>query len=245
MPRALPENTPTFTLPNLRSFRVMTRHEDRRPLFALAALCAGALSLAVLGTVVTRQSRHFYLVWNLFLALIPLACALGIDGLVRLGRGRLALALGVPWLLFLPNAPYILTDFIHLQRTQSPWAWGHLLLLVWFSFAGLASGVLSLHLVHRLVTRQWGAWTGWVFVTVTALLSGLGVALGRFRRWNSWDILQQPQDIAWDIVRHLPLGRITSETLLPWGLGAFFGFAYFLFWSMRPADPARSTSAES
>lgn len=212
----------------------MTRLEDRRPLLAFSALCLAALALAVLSTVATHQARHFYLVWNLTLALVPLGCALAINALADRGRERLAWALGVPWLLFLPNAPYILTDFIHLQRTHHPWAWGHLLLLVWFSFAGLTSGILALHIVHRLVRERSNAMLGWLFVGGISLLTGLGVGLGRFRRWNSWDILHQPGHIASDILGHLPVGRWSVETLVPWGLGAFFGFAYLLFWSLRP-----------
>lgn len=218
----------------------MTRPEDRRPLLVFTVFCFAAFGLAALGSVITGQRRHFYLVWNLFLALIPLACALGIETLARLGRDRLALALGVPWLLFLPNAPYILTDFIHLQRSPAAWAWGHLLLLVWFSFAGLASGIFALHIVHRRVTERMGPAFGWIFVTGISLLSGLGVALGRFQRWNSWDVLHQPQGIAYDALRHFPPGRLSPEALLPWGLGAFFGFAYLLFWSLRPGSEAHA-----
>ncbi len=215
-------------------FPAWIRAEDRRPLLALAALCGGAFALAAGGALMTRQFRHAYLVWNLFLALLPLAFALAVDASSLRRRNALALALLVPWLLFLPNAPYILTDFIHLRRTHSPWAWGHLLLLVWFSFAGLASGILSLHIVHRRVAELRGHWIGWGFVVAIAVLTGLGVGLGRFQRWNSWDILHQPGLILSDLARHLPLGRLSAETMLPWGLGAFFGFAYLLFWSLRP-----------
>lgn len=216
----------------------MTHIDDRRPLIALGALCAAALAMAVLGMVITRQAAHFYLVWNLTLAVVPLAFALGMEAASRQGRHRLALGLGIPWLLFLPNAPYILTDFIHLQQSRGYWAWGHLLLLVWFSFAGLASGVLSLNVVHRLVAHRLGPALGWCFVGGISLLTGLGVALGRFQRWNSWDVLHQPGNVLFDILRHLPVGRPSTESLIPWGLGAFFGFAYLLFWSLRSPSPS-------
>ncbi len=215
----------------------MTRPEDRRPLVAFGAFCGAALALAGLGSAATGRFTHFYLVWNLVLAVVPLVFAVGVDVLIRRRRDLPALALGVPWLLFLPNAPYILTDFIHLQRPFHPWAWAHLLLLVWFSFAGLASGVLSLQIVHRCVAERAGPVVGWLFVAGVSLLTGLGVALGRFQRWNSWDILHQPTSIAQDLLRHVPSGRPTPEGLLPWGLGAFFGFVYLLFWSLRSAAP--------
>jgi uncharacterized membrane protein len=218
----------------------MTRLEDRRPLVVFALFCLAALALAGCGSVLTRQSRHYYLIWNLTLAVIPLVCALGIDVLARHGKERLAVALGIPWLLFLPNAPYILTDFIHLQRSPTPWAWGHLLLLVWFSFAGLAAGIFALHIVHRCVTERLGPALGWAFVAGMSVLSGIGVALGRFQRWNSWDILHQPQGIAQDLMRHFPPARLSPETILPWGLGAFFGFAYLLFWSLRPRQETQA-----
>jgi uncharacterized membrane protein len=217
----------------------MTRPEDRRPLLVFALFCLAALILATFGSAITQQSRHYYLIWNLILALVPLVCALGIDALALRRRDRLALLLGIPWLLFLPNAPYILTDFIHLRRSPTPWAWGHLLLLVWFSCAGLASGILSLHLVHRCLTERIGNALGWAFVAGISILSGIGVALGRFQRWNSWDVLQEPHGIANDLLRHFPPTRLSPEAVLPWGLGLFFGFAYLFFWSLRPCPAAR------
>ncbi|MGE3313143.1 MAG: DUF1361 domain-containing protein [Limisphaerales bacterium] len=220
----------------------MPHPEDRRPLLAFCAFCGASLALAGFGTLATGRVVHFYLVWNLVLAVVPLALAVGVDALVRNRREIPALALGVPWLLFLPNAPYILTDFIHLQHPFHPWTWGHLLLLVWFSFAGLASGVLSLHIVHRCVAERLGPMVGWMFVGGVSLLTGLGVALGRFQRWNSWDILHQPTSIAHDLLRHFPLARPTPEAVLPWGLGAFYGFAYLLFWSLRSAPARQSTT---
>jgi len=215
----------------------MLRIEDRRPLLALFALCAGAVGLWFLGAALSQRIRHAYLLWNLVLAVVPLAFALGIEVLAGRRLYGCALALGVPWLLFLPNAPYILTDFIHLQRSHSHWAWVYLLLLVWFCFAGLASGLFSLHLVHRIVTERLGSALGWLFVGGTSLLTGLGVALGRFQRWNSWDIVHQPGEIVADLFRHLPSQQLSYESLVSTGIGTFFGFTYLLFWSFRHPQP--------
>lgn len=206
-----------------------------RPFIALALLCVGACFLALIGAVMTRQAEHFYLVWNLFLGVIPVGLALAVQSLEERGRLAFAGVLTVVWLLFLPNAPYILTDFIHLIRTPRVWAWGHLVALVWFSFAALMAGLLSLRVVHGVVENRYGTLMAWVFVSFVSFLTGIGVALGRFHRWNSWDALRDPRQILTDAFHHVPVGSTPSvEVLFPWAFGAFFGLAYVFVWSLTP-----------
>lgn len=208
----------------------------RRPLLAVVALCLGALGLAFFGGLATRQFRHLYLVWNLVLALVPLGLSLGVHHLSLTGRDRWAVALAVPWLFFLPNAPYVLTDFIHLSDTPDRFAWAHLLALAWFSFAALAAGLLSLRIMHHLVERRWGTAWAWGFAANVCLLTGIGVTLGRFHRWNSWDALREPFAILVDVLRHVPLGadKPSVVTMFPWAFGVFFGLAYFFVWTLTP-----------
>lgn len=207
----------------------------RRMLASLVVLCLGVLFLTALGVLFTRQFGHLYLVWNLVLALAPLVFALAIRWFEAQGRMSLVIAGLVPWLLFLPNSPYVLTDFMHLTETPQAWFWGHLVVLVWCSFTALFAGLVSLRLLHDIVERRFGGLGAWSFVCIVSLLTGVGVALGRFQRWNSWDAIRQPGEIAFDVLRQLPLtSRPSVETLFPWAFGAFFGAAYLMVWSMTP-----------
>ena len=101
------------------------------------------------------------------------------------------------WLIFFPNAPYILTDLQHLAGTwhDAP-VWFDVMLLIWFSFTGLLLGMVSLFLMQEVIRREFGRWVGWGFVAGVAALSSAGVYVGRFLRWNSWDIFSNPGGMA-------------------------------------------------
>jgi uncharacterized membrane protein len=102
------------------------------------------------------------------------------------------LAVSGLWLLFLPNAPYILTDILHLTRATHAPAWYDLALLLSCAGTGLLIGYLSLIDVQAVVARSFSPAIGWMFALVSLMLSGFAIYLGRFLRWNSWDVLVTP-----------------------------------------------------
>ena len=90
----------------------------------LALLSVAAVGLLVLRADRVGEAAFFFLPWNLFLAWIPFVLALALAVVhVRRGPRPLLWSLGAGWLLFLPNAPYILTDFIHLGRLRGAPLW--------------------------------------------------------------------------------------------------------------------------
>jgi len=152
---------------------------------------------------------HISLIWNLFLAWIPWYFALLADrAFQKAGRVTLAVAIySLCWLLFFPNAPYIVTDFLHLQARYPIPIWFDLFLIFSFAWAGLFLGFSSLYTMQRLVARKFGRLLGWTFTLVMLGLSSVGIYLGRFLRWNSWDVLVDPRGLASDI-----LGRMIHPT---------------------------------
>jgi uncharacterized membrane protein len=167
-----------------------------------ALMCTCLLSAAVLLARVacTWHFRQLYLGWNLFLACVPVGLAISLAKAHRRGDSVFRLSLiGAGWLLFLPNAPYILTDLVHLDSKLHPRFWTDLLLILLFAWSCAFAGFLALFIVHHTVTRRFGARPGWLFVAIVSLLCGVGVYLGRFERWNSWDILLQPWGIFHDL----------------------------------------------
>ena len=141
----------------------------------------------------TGSGYYAFLVVNLFLAAVPLffSTALRIATQRRL-HWTIRLGVFSLWLLFLPNAPYILTDILHLTRASHAPAWYDLALLLSFSGTGLLLGYLSLIDVQTIVARSFGHGWGWIFAMVSLVLSGFAIYLGRFLRWNSWDVLVEP-----------------------------------------------------
>lgn len=142
-----------------------------------------------------------FLLWNLFLAWVPYLAALRFERLPAGSTSPLArwswFAL---WLFFLPNAPYIMTDFIHLQHRPPVPVWYDMIMLFAFASTGLLLGLLSLHEVQRALRREFSVLFSQVLVLLSIGLSGFGVWLGRFQRWNSWDILTNPDGLLRDIV---------------------------------------------
>jgi uncharacterized membrane protein len=167
----------------------------------LATGISGALLAA--RVCLTGHWRQLYLVWNLLLAWLPLIFALAATGIrQREGSRRWSFRVtATAWLLFFPNAPYILTDLVHLGPRSHGVFWADLVLILLFALIGVVLGFLSLYLMQRLVARRFGWLAGWLFVVVVTALSGFGIYLGRFLRWNSWDIVLNPFDLLSDLSR--------------------------------------------
>ena len=168
----------------------------RLTIFAL--LCGATILSLILFRVRTHLSGsldYAFLIWNIFLAWIPLGLAITATTFAWKQK-QLVLVIPIAailWLLFFPNAPYILTDLQHLgfPKPEVP-LWFDVLMLIWFSWTGLLLGVVSLFLMQDLVRREFGRMAGWVFVCAVGVLSSLGIYIGRFLRWNSWDLLLHP-----------------------------------------------------
>ena len=139
------------------------------------------------------EPAFVFLTWNLFLAWIPFVLSLCVAAVHGRGGPRpLLWVLGAGWLLFLPNAPYILTDFIHLGRVGGAPLWFDAALIGAFAAAGLALGLASLLVVHHVVEARAGRVVGWAVAVGSLVLSTIGIYLGRFPRFNSWDVVTNP-----------------------------------------------------
>ena len=217
-------------------------HVARRfVLIFLAMLFASvvATTMVVVRIAYTGQFSYIFLVWNLFLAWLPFIFAIMIVGL---RRSQLALgAFGLLWLLFFPNTTYLVTDLIHLHHTNYIPIWYDAIMLFSFALTGLMLGLLSLYFVHAVVQSQFGAMVGWLFVVTTAVLGGVGVYIGRFLRWNSWDVFANPLTLLNDLVTNLFNPDLFLKATVTTGmLTAVFMVAYIILFllpriSLEPA----------
>ncbi|MCD6049454.1 MAG: hypothetical protein K0Q55_857 [Verrucomicrobia bacterium] len=197
-------------------------------LIAATFLCGVLWSGRVLAT---KQFYFGYLIWNLFLAWLPLVFAITTRLLFEhCGGCRRTLLSGVAWLLFLPNASYIVTDLIHLRHHTPVPMWFDAALFAAFAFTGVALGFVSLRLIHDVVTERKGWWHGWLFVLGVLALCGFGIYLGRVERWNSWSVLTEPQVLLADL--QTMFGSFKSLRYTLRFTGVFFVFltlCYVLF----------------
>ena len=175
------------------------------------------------------------MVWNLGLAAAPLVFS---ELLTAQSKQYLRITFAALWLLFFPNAPYIITDLVHLRTIQSGPIWFDILLVVSCAGTGLAMGFISLSQVQDQFTNAQKAFTGWL-IAITALgLASFGIYLGRFLRWHSIDIVRNPlglfADIADRFIDPFAHPRTWGVTL---GFTVFLSIAYLLFRSSRLSNP--------
>ncbi len=214
----------------------MSKASTRHTLLLLLALL---FTSTLAGTIwfvrflYTDSIVFIFLLWNLFLAWMPLLFALLArrSSASRLGRWFW----GGMWLLFFPNAPYLLTDLLHLGRGGQIPIWYDLIMLLTFALAGLFLGFASLFWLQELVAKLWNRLVGWLFVVVVLGLSSFGVYIGRFLRWNSWDALLNPTILLRDLAAHLlvPIQfmETAAVTLL---LTAVFISIYLIIFALPP-----------
>jgi uncharacterized membrane protein len=216
--------------------RLRTSFSGRRlavfgALVGLSGLVAGLVAFRV---AYSHSLEDVPFLWNLFLAWIPFGLALLVYDCHRRGARRVQLlGLGLLWLLFFPNAPYIVTDFRYLGDVTGKALWYEGLLIGTAACTGLLLGFISLYLIQAVVRRVAGARYAWLFVFVALALSSVGVYLGRVLRWNSWDVFVRPgsrlEELAGALVDPLAHPRPIAITIV---FTSFLLASYALFYSL-------------
>jgi uncharacterized membrane protein len=204
----------------------------------LAGMSLFCFSLSVMRLVVTGSGQFLFLNWNLFLAFIPWLASTAATLQYRARVPRLALlALLAVWLLFFPNSPYILTDLFHLRVSHSAPIWFDLVLILSFAWTGLAYGLISLQDIEAILLKNLPRWVVPVVITLLLFISSFGVYIGRYLRWNSWDVVDDPYPLFRDIaVRVLdPMDHPRA-----WGLTLLLGVLLnMVFWTIKGIKHSR------
>jgi uncharacterized membrane protein len=204
----------------------MRRLSNRRvaTMFALVLASGFCFALVWVRAWRTGSNDYAFLEWNLELAWIPFVLALAFYDTWRRGRSRIVLALlGVLWLLFLPNAPYMVTDLVHLGRISGAPLWYDGAMIAAFAGTGLLLGLGSVFLVHTVALRTLGPRVAWALLLPVLALCSAGVVLGRFARLNSWDAVTRPGQLV-----HLLLSHAADPLASRRALAATAGYAVFL-----------------
>lgn len=170
-------------------------------LTSLAASCLVSLILLMARVVATDSMRYVFLIWNLVLAIIPLVLAVWLVSRIKTHgwlRWQQIVLTGL-WLVFLPNSFYLITDFVHLAQTHEVNVYFDTALITSFVFNGLATGYLSVYLIHKELTKRFSEKNALILVSLIFLLCSFAIYLGRFTRWNTWDILLRPAGLLFDV----------------------------------------------
>lgn len=215
------------------------------PLLTILLTTAAGVGLIVSRVYLTGYRAYLGLIWNLFLAWLPLVFALGVCRLHRAGaRNSWKLwSLAGLWLLFFPNAPYIFTDLIHVHGWLNGHYWADLTMILLVAFTGFLLGFMSLYLMQSVVADRLGHVAGWLFIVMVAGLTGLGIYIGRILRWNSWDVFIHPVGISMDLGRLAahPLANARSFKFQALFAGFLF-FGYLMLYALTHLQPGRRKS---
>lgn len=162
----------------------------------LVLLCVWCIALLVARGLYAGRLRFAFLAWNLFLATVPVFASVLLRSLSRRpGLAAVKVAVFAVWLAFLPNAPYLVTDFVHLDYRPPVPLWFDLALLASFAATGVLLAYSSVADVDWVVSRRFGRKAGMAVSLGSLALCGLGIYVGRYLRWNSWDLITAPETI--------------------------------------------------
>jgi uncharacterized membrane protein len=198
----------------------------------MALLSVFCLGISLYRCFYTGTRVFFFLNWNLFLAFVPwaLTSLSALKPSMKRTRLRMVILLCV-WLLFFPNAPYILTDLFYLRIRFSMPLWYDLLLILSFAWTGLLFGFLSLWDIENILRAHLRPFPVTVISTGFLFMGSLGIYIGRYLRRNSWDVFTAPFELMYDIG-----GRFMNPLVYPgsWGMTLFMGlFLNMLYWSFH------------
>jgi uncharacterized membrane protein len=166
----------------------------------LLASCCFSIMLIAIRVFYTGSFIFCFLIWNMFLAYVPyLISSLLFRKPQLIDKTILFIAICIAWLLFIPNSFYIITDLFHLKWTTQMPQWFDLLMILSCAWNGVLLGILSVRQMEKIFTALWLLKNSWLFIYAIMFLNALGVYIGRFLRFNSWDVLTNPFGLVADI----------------------------------------------
>lgn len=174
----------------------------------------------------TGKPHYFFLVWNIFLAWIPFVISSLFSKMSNTGKWKQAVVFCC-WLAFFPNALYIVTDLVHLGRESKVPKWFDAVLLFSSSVVGLMMAFISLYRVEKYLHRTVHKNVHALIIIFILFLGSFGVYLGRFLRWNSWDILNNPFQLLLSICQRVISPFDHAQT---WGVTVIFTIFFYLLY---------------
>ena len=195
------------------------------------------LSLFCIGTSLFRRFfsgnwSFFFLNWNLFLAFVPWALTTISFIRPKIQSSFISIViLLVFWLMFFPNAPYIITDLFHLRVIKSMPIWYDTLMILSYAWTGMLFGFLSLLDIEEILKRKLPRALVACISVFLLFVGSFGIYIGRYLRWNTWDLFTRTSEVLTDIGDRFvnPFQHRTT-----WGVTIFMGiFLNIVYWSFR------------
>lgn len=217
----------------------------KRLLAVLALSSLASITLYLISTVRYNTYVFWFLNWNLLLAWLPLLLAIWLVEYLKNNPwfSWPGVFLALFWLGFLPNSFYIISDLMHLNVISTANPLYYAVMMFSFSFNGLMLGFVGIYLIHRELLKRFKPTASHCWIAAILLLCSFAMYLGRYLRWNTWDVVLNPAGVVFDvsdrIVNPVAYGQTFQVTALFFVL---LGSMYFVLWNMaRAIDPSKSS----
>ncbi|MGB4774493.1 MAG: DUF1361 domain-containing protein [Daejeonella sp.] len=212
-------------------FKHLKQYNRLKETLFLGALSISCLAISIFRFIYSDTKVFLFLNWNLFLAFLPWLFSSLMIIYPKFRQNKIAvISLLCSWLLFFPNAPYILTDLFHLRSRESMPIWFDLVLILFFAWTGLLFGFLSLWDIEKILSKNINKSFIPLISIILLFISSFGIYMGRYLRWNSWDIVQEPfglfNDITDRFINPFDHPRTWGMTIF---MGLFLNMLYFSF----------------
>lgn len=172
--------------------------ELKNQLILLSLFSLFAVGMSFFRFYYSGTKTYLFLNWNLFMAFIPYIFAVIL--IISKSQNKYWIALcSFVIFAFFPNSTYIITDFFHLKQKAEIPLWYDLALIFSFAWTGLFMGFLSLINLEKILLRKINEKTTNIFMFIFLFLTSFGIYLGRYLRWNSWDIISNPFNLFIDV----------------------------------------------
>ena len=182
-----------------------------------------------------------FLIWNLFLAWIPFTLSTLFEKYTAQPKWK-QLLIFFTWLLFFPNALYIVTDLIHLDMETRVPKWFDAVLLFTSSIVGLMMAFVSLLRTEKFLRNIFNKRITDVLIFSILFLGSFGVYLGRFLRWNSWDIITNPFGLLIAVAERF---IFPFQHLQTWGITAMLTTLFYLLYLIIQKMPGYLNQAST
>lgn len=216
----------------------MTKQSANKPsiryfILGIVFCCLASVFLLVLRINSTNSLRYVFLIWNLLLAILPLFLAWVLASRIRrFGWQKWQqVVLTALWLSFLPNSFYLITDFVHLRETTEIGLFYDVVMLASFVVNGLLLGYIAVYLLHKEIIKRLSYAKSYLVIFTVFFLCSFAIYLGRFTRWNTWDIIFQPAGLLFDVSDRFINPDMHVETYVATGvLFVMLASVYTVIW---------------
>ena len=195
-----------------------------------------ALVLNILRVLIYDRYSFVYILWNIFLAFIPylISSILSHYSYHHKLNQLVFISGGIIWLVFLPNAPYIVTDLIHIGVVRGVPVLFDSILLFTSAWLGLLLGMTSLYQMEKIFLTKYSKKFTVRLIALIILLTSFGMHIGRSFRFNSWDLFTGPFSFFGKLLNILSQSTKHIEALIYTLL--FFSFIYVFYQSWKSSQ---------